>query len=164
MIKSYFANLFPGITGLLIAVTLCVSWVGVLALPACADTPLSCGITTISLPSGTVDTAYSASLAASGGATPYTWTLEGALPDGLSLDSATGIISGTPATANTYNFTVRATDGSSNYCVRDLSINVTAELAPGSSIPLKDSDIPGAKVGAIGAIRASGAHRTSGTL
>ena len=90
MIKCYLPKLFPVIAGLLIAFTLCVSWVGVLALPARADTSLSCGITTSHLPSGTVDTAYSASLAASGGATPYTWTFEGALPDGLSLDSATG--------------------------------------------------------------------------
>jgi hypothetical protein len=134
MIKCYLLKLFPGIASLLIAVTLCVSWVGMLALPACADTSLSCGITTSSLPSGIVDTAYSAGLAASGGATPYTWTLVGALPDGLSLDSATGIISGTPATANTYSFTIKATDSSSNYCLRELSIQVHAAAGDGSSI------------------------------
>ena len=143
MIKCYPPKLFPGIAGLLIAVTLCVSWVGVLALPACADTSLSCGITTSHLPSGTVDTAYSASLAASGGATPYTWTFEGALPDGLSLDSATGIISGTPATANTYNFIVKATDGSSNYCVRELSIQVNAAVPAGDGTSISVSILGG---------------------
>ncbi len=67
-------------------------------------------INTASLPNGTVGTAYSASLSASGGTTPYSWTLtSGQLPAGLSLASA-GAISGTPAAAGTTTFTITATD------------------------------------------------------
>ena len=51
-------------------------------------------ITTASLPAGTVGTPYSQALAASGGTPPYTWTVSGDLPAGLSLAGNT--ISGTP--------------------------------------------------------------------
>ena len=52
-------------------------------------------ITTASLPSGTVGTEYSTTLAAEGTA-PITWSVSsGSLPEGLSLDAGTGVISGT---------------------------------------------------------------------
>ena len=56
-------------------------------------------ITTALLPSGTVGVAYSASIAATGGATPYTFSATG-LPSGLAINSATGAITGTPATSS----------------------------------------------------------------
>jgi hypothetical protein len=52
-------------------------------------------ITTTSLPAGTDGSAYSQTLAASGGAPPFTWSAP-ALPSGLSLAPSTGAISGTP--------------------------------------------------------------------
>ncbi len=68
-------------------------------------------VTTTSLPGADVGTAYSQILAASGGTPPYTWTITvGALPAGLHLNQATGVISGTPTTKGTSNFTVKATD------------------------------------------------------
>jgi sugar lactone lactonase YvrE len=68
-------------------------------------------ITTASvLPSGTAGQAYSQTLAASGGATPYAWSIiSGALPAGLGLDSASGLISGTAAAATNASFTVQVT-------------------------------------------------------
>jgi hypothetical protein len=70
-------------------------------------------ITTTSLASGTVGTAYSATLQASGGAGTLTWSLASgsSLPAGLSL-SGTGTISGTPTAAATTTFTVKVTDSS----------------------------------------------------
>jgi hypothetical protein len=75
-----------------------------------APTPLS--ISTSSLPNGTVGTAYSTSLGASGGTSPYSWTVSGGtLPAGLALSGAT--ISGTPtATANAVALTFKVTDSS----------------------------------------------------
>jgi large repetitive protein len=71
-------------------------------------------ITTTSLPGGSVGTAYSSTLQASGGATPYTWNVSsGALPAGLSLNATSGIISGTPTTIATSNFTIQVTDSES---------------------------------------------------
>ena len=66
-------------------------------------------ITTESLPDGEVGTAYSQTLVATGD-TPITWTVSGTLPADLSLDAATGIISGTPTAQGTSNFTVTATN------------------------------------------------------
>ena len=74
--------------------------------------PPPLAITTTSLPSGTVSTAYTTTLAASGGIAPYTWSLAGgALPPGLTL-SSTGVITGTPTTTGTSSFTVGAADTS----------------------------------------------------
>jgi hypothetical protein len=69
---------------------------------------------TNSLPSDTVNVAYpsSISLAASGGITPYTWTLVSAsttFPTGMSLGS-NGAITGTPTVAGPFTFTVKVTD------------------------------------------------------
>jgi Putative Ig domain len=68
-------------------------------------------ITTTALPGGSVGTAYSTTLAASGGVTPYTWSItSGSLPAGLSLNSTTGIISGTPTATGSATFTVKHLD------------------------------------------------------
>ena len=64
-----------------------------------------------SLLGGTAGVPYSQGLTATGGAPPYTWTLiGGTLPPGLSLDSPSGTVSGTPPLARTSVFTALATD------------------------------------------------------
>jgi hypothetical protein len=73
--------------------------------------PATPEVTTPSLPAGIVDQPYSATLTASGGTSPYTWSLTGgALPAGLTLDPGTGAISGTPTTSGTQSITFTATD------------------------------------------------------
>ena len=73
----------------------------------------SCATITIApptLPTATVGSGYTQALTASGGTAPYTFVVvAGALPSGLSLSSA-GVLSGTPAAAGTFNFTVAAAD------------------------------------------------------
>nr|WP_245863727.1 IPT/TIG domain-containing protein [Caulobacter mirabilis] len=55
--------------------------------------------------------AYSQTLIATGGVAPYSFAVTaGALPDGLSLDARTGVLSGTPASFGPYSFTVTASD------------------------------------------------------
>jgi hypothetical protein len=68
-------------------------------------------LTPASLPNTTVGTAYTQTVSASGGATPYAYAVSsGSLPSGLTLNPGTGVISGTPTAAATSNFTIRATD------------------------------------------------------
>ncbi|EZP39293.1 putative hemagglutinin-like protein [Janthinobacterium lividum] len=65
------------------------------------------------VPAATVGTAYSQSVTAANGGAPYTYAISaGALPAGLSLNTATGLLSGTPTAGGVFNFTVRATDSS----------------------------------------------------
>ncbi|NKJ23375.1 putative Ig domain-containing protein [Dyella sp. SG609] len=68
-------------------------------------------LTPATLPAGSGGVAYSQTITASGGNGGYTFSLTaGALPAGIALSSA-GIVSGTPTTPGSYNFTVKATDG-----------------------------------------------------
>lgn len=78
-------------------------------------------INTVSLANATVGAAYSQQIGVIGSAGPFTFTITfGSLPDGLSM-STTGLITGTPTTAQTSSFTVQATDGSA-ICSKDFSI------------------------------------------
>src|SRR6516165_8063514 len=71
----------------------------------------SLAITTSSLPGATVGTAYGETLAATGGRSPYTWSLaSGSLPPGLSLSTSKGVIWGTPTASGTYSLVVRVKD------------------------------------------------------
>jgi hypothetical protein len=71
-------------------------------------------ITTTSMPEGIAGTPHTVTLAATGGVAPYTWALvSGSLPAGLTLNPSTGLISGTPTTAQTYTFELRVTDSQS---------------------------------------------------
>jgi trimeric autotransporter adhesin len=67
-------------------------------------------ISTSSLATGTYGTSYTASLAATGGNSPYTWGLaSGNLPPGLFLSTG-GVLSGTPTAAGTYSFSIATID------------------------------------------------------
>jgi hypothetical protein len=78
-------------------------------------------ITTTTLPAGNVGVPYSATLMASGGLKPYTWSItNGSLPAGLNLDPTTCtkssvpcVISGTPTSAGTFPFTAQVQDSGS---------------------------------------------------
>jgi len=86
-------------------------------------------ITTSSLPAGQTGAAYQGTLAASGGSTPYTWSLStGALPTGLSLNANSGAISGAPSASGTSSFTVQVKDSVSKTTQQALSIMVSAPV------------------------------------
>lgn len=103
----------------------------------------SLAITTTSLPRAYVGVAYSQQLAASGGTTPYTWSLTGAgLPAGLAL-STQGVISGTPTAAGTFSFSVRVSDASSpsQSAEKVLSLSVATVLRITSRSPLASGKV-----------------------
>src|SRR5262245_33653517 len=92
--------------------------------------------TTSPLPTGTLGTAYSQTLAAAGGLPPYTWLLdEGALPPGLNLSSSgpsSGLISGTPTSLGLFSFLALVED-SNNVDLRETDFrrfDITIDLPP----------------------------------
>ncbi len=87
-------------------------------------------VSTTALAGGTVGSAYSQALAATGGTAPYTWAVSaGTLPAGLNL--AAGVISGPPTAAGSSSFTVTVTDSATPAATasKALSINVAAAAA-----------------------------------
>ncbi|MFY9558501.1 MAG: putative Ig domain-containing protein, partial [Blastocatellia bacterium] len=85
-------------------------------------------ITATQLPRGSVGATYSQNIGASGGQTPYTWSLQsGTLPDGLTLNQA-GVVSGTPERPGTTSFVLRLTDavGANTSATLSITINPSA--------------------------------------
>ena len=75
------------------------------------NAPPALQITTTSLPAGQVHTAYSATLQATGGTPPYTWSQpSGQLAPGLTLAASSGTLSGTPTTAGQFTATIQVQD------------------------------------------------------
>jgi hypothetical protein len=97
--------------------------------------PSTLQITTASLSNATVGMAYAYQLQASGGTTPYTWTIANGsqpLPSALTL-SASGLISGAPGSSGTNNFIVRLTDHNALTGTRALTLITSPK--PGLSLP-----------------------------
>lgn len=96
------------------------------------------------VPNGTVGTAYnSTTITASGGTSPYTYAVSsGTLPAGLTLSSG-GVLSGTPTTAASYSFTVKATDSASHTGTRSYSVTVS----PSNTLTLSPTTLPNGTAG-----------------
>src|SRR4029077_17851288 len=90
-------------------------------------------VTTSSLSSGQVQVSYSASLQATGGITPYTWSVLGQLPMGLNLSSSSGIISGTPTVAGSFSFTIQVSDSAGATASAGFSITITTSQPPATA-------------------------------
>jgi hypothetical protein len=83
-------------------------------------------ITTSNLPQGALGNPYSDVFAATGGSTPYSWSISaGTAPAGLSMN-ANGDFAGIPTTAGTFNFTVTVTDAASKTANGNFSTTITA--------------------------------------
>jgi hypothetical protein len=106
-------------------------------------------ITTTSLPSGQVGTAYSTTLAATSGKSPYAWSLtSGALPAGLALNASTGAITGTPtATASTTALTFTVTDSSSPVQSKSANLSLTISSTAPAGLSITTASLPDGEVG-----------------
>jgi large repetitive protein len=96
-------------------------------------------ITANSLPEGEVGAAYSQTLNAAGGSGPYTWSVsDGALPDGLAVGAADGVISGKPEKRGTFLVTIQLKDSQGNpdsksyyITIKDALVITTTSAADG---------------------------------
>lgn len=95
------------------------------AISGCAAANPPPAVSTTSLPNGMVGSAYNATLNATGGTPPYTWTESGTLPPSLAL-STSGNLSGTPTAAGTWNFVVQVTDANSASATQALSVTINS--------------------------------------
>ena len=99
--------------------------------------------------SGTTSVAYSQSFVASNGTSPYTYALSvnsGTMPTGLSFNTATGVLSGTPTTSGTVNFTITGTDSSTGTGPYTASGTYTLTTSA-PTITVSPSTLSGATVG-----------------
>jgi len=89
-------------------------------------------ITTNSLSNGVVDDAYQANLAASGGSGNYNWSItQGSLPNGITLNSASGSLAGTPTTEGDFSFTVRVQDSADTSLTNNKAFEIRISIARG---------------------------------
>jgi hypothetical protein len=135
------------ILAVVIVFTGCVATVKTSSGPS--DSALA--ITTTSLPGGTAGTAYSASITASGGVTPYAYGATG-LPGGLSINGSTGAITGTPAAGSvgTASVAISVTDSTqpkAQLAKATLSLAIVA-AAPPSQLSITTTSLPSGTVGA----------------
>lgn len=85
-------------------------------------------VATTSLEDGLLGAAYSAALSATGGVAPYTWSISGALPPGITLNASSGALGGTPTQAGVYTFTAQVTDQAGATAQRQLTLRVRSGL------------------------------------
>lgn len=130
------------------------------ALSILVDPPPPLSVTTTTLPGGSQNIVYSTTLAASGGTTPYiAWVVTaGALPAGLTLHSATGIIDGTPTAFGTFDITVQVTDSTTpaltatkafSIVIAPPPVNISTTTLPGGTV---NSTYAGATLAASGGV------------
>ncbi len=104
-------------------------------------------ITPTTLPNGTVNTPYSQTLTAPAGAAPLSWSLQTptTLPAGLTLNAATGVISGTPTASGSSTFSILVKDANNLTGGATYTLVINAAVTP---FTITTTTLPGATVGA----------------
>ncbi len=136
-----------------------------ITIGAAVVAPSALTITTLSLPGGTVGTAYSGAIAATGGTAPYTFNASN-LPSGLGINHATGAITGTPAQSALGTTSVALTVADAGQpapqtATANLNISIaTAVVAPPSTLTITTTSLPD---GTAGSTYTGGIAATGGT-
>ncbi len=121
----------------------------VLGLTGCGGdsgpTPGGLAVITTSLPEGQINQPYSASVGGSAGTPPYLWSVTPALPTGLSFNTQSGAITGTPSTVGTSSHTFTLADSSIPPQTVEQSLSLT--IKPPLSITT--TSLPAGNIGAV---------------
>jgi uncharacterized repeat protein (TIGR01451 family) len=122
----------------------------------------TCPILTFSpatLPAALIGVPYSETVLPGRGVSPYVFSLEsGSLPAGLSLDTATGTLSGTPTTAGAQSFSIRATDANGCTDVVDYSLNPACPVVTITTAALPDGELGSAYSQSLAAANGNGGY------
>ncbi len=105
--------------------------------------------TSSSLPPAQIGGAYAITFSATGGQAPYTWSVTGSLPGGLSLNGGSGVLSGTPTASGTAQFTVSVTDSADVTVSRNFLLAVNDPQLPPGSFVISSSSFPNGVVGEV---------------
>lgn len=92
-------------------------------------------------PAGNIGATYNQTIARTGGTAPLVWSVSGALPPGLSLNTATGVISGVASSSGTSTFSIQVTDATGKF------VSQTYSIAINSSLLITTSTLPVASIG-----------------
>ncbi|MEV6865808.1 protein kinase [Streptosporangium subroseum] len=95
-------------------------------------------------PPGKAGERYRLSLAVDGGVEPYAWSLaSGSLPQGLTLNPSTGMLSGTPVKAGIYPFTVMVTDNEEASATQAVKLVISPKPTPTPTlVPVVKKKVP----------------------
>src|SRR6266513_916568 len=144
-IKGRVNNSQSAITFVVLVLSLAVALSGCVGLTAgpSQPNPNPLTITTSSLHDGQVQQSYQATILVSGGSALYSWSIvAGSLPTGLTLNSATGQITGTPNQSGTFPFTAQVKDSLNATATTNLSIAISP-----SALAVMTTSLPNGVVG-----------------
>src|SRR6266576_526742 len=143
--KGRVNNSQSAITFVVLVLSLAVALSGCVGLTAGPSqlNPNPLTITTSSLHDGQVQQSYQATILVSGGSALYSWSIvAGSLPTGLTLNSATGQITGTPNQSGTFPFTAQVKDSLNATATTNLSIAISP-----SALAVMTTSLPNGVVG-----------------
>ena len=113
------------------------------AVPPPPPPPVPVAITTTTLPGGRVGDPFATTLSATGGSGAFVWSVPaGVLPAGVLLDTTSGLLSGTPTTAGSTTFIVRASDSSDSSNQADATFTVAIAPPPSAPVAITTTTLP----------------------